>query len=186
MFPSNCPFEFGFLDSFCLLWTTRTTKPLAFFLYISHSNSSLSLLLPPFVFPRSNQTHQPEKRRNFNLFLEFQERKRSSRKMLAIGSPNYSVRTSTSCNALLRELQVFPLFSLLLFFGFLLLLSFEFFLFDIMMCFLRQFIIIIIFAVCMSKRQKHWLFYIYRHIIMGLVQVSLPVKWIRLSFRLLN
>lgn len=57
------------------------------------------------MFPRSNQTHQPEKRRNFNLFLEFQERKRSSRKMLAIGSPNYSVRTSTSCNALLRELQ---------------------------------------------------------------------------------
>lgn len=42
-------------------------------------------------------------------FLNSKRERDQVEKMLAIGSPNYSVRTSTSCNALLRELQVFPL-----------------------------------------------------------------------------
>ena len=66
--------------------------------------------------------HSKKQRAFWVFFLSFihflvgereRERERESEKMLAIGSPTISVRTSTSCNALLRELQV--LFSLFFF-----------------------------------------------------------------------
>lgn len=106
---SSCPFEFGSWILFDFYERQEQQSHLLSF-FICHI--LILVFLCCFLLLCFREVTKPtnlRKEETLTRFLNSKRERDQVEKMLAIGSPNYSVRTSTSCNALLRELQVFPL-----------------------------------------------------------------------------